>query len=162
MSFDPYAPPAAPVGPTETCPRCGGHDVRTPAFTWWGGALGPRMLHHRVCGACKLGFNAKTRQSNTRAIILYQVVAFAVAIGGLIAFWTWNGERKVTAFVDGCAGSCVKSGASQDDCQSMCECVAAGLRRDGDAHFRQVLSEAERTGTPPREVAEVAARCRVK
>jgi len=161
MSSNPYTPPAVPAEATETCPRCGGHDVKTPAFTWWGGALGPRMLNHRVCGGCKLGFNAKTRQSNMKAIILYQVVTFAVAIGGLIAFLVWNSGRQVTAFVDGCTNACTKT-ASHDECQRMCECVAADLRREGDAHFRKVLSEAARTGAPPPEVGEAAERCRAQ
>jgi hypothetical protein len=134
--------------------------VRTPAFTWWGGALGPRLLNHRVCRACKLGFNAKTRGSNTRAIIIYQVVVFAVAIGALTTLWAWNGTRQVTAFVDGCAVTCAKGGSSPADCQRMCECVATDLRRDGDDNFRRVLTEAARTGTVPREISEAAARCR--
>ncbi len=51
MTFDPYAPPAAPVRMIETCPRCASQDVLTPEFTWWGGAIGPRLLNHRVCCA---------------------------------------------------------------------------------------------------------------
>jgi hypothetical protein len=159
MGFEPYAPPAAPAAAIETCPRCGGHDVRTPAFTWWGGAIGPRMLNHRVCGGCKLGFNAKTRKSNTRAIVIYQVVSVAVALCGLFAFWVWNGERSATAFIDGCTSSCAKGGSPQETCQRLCECVTADLRRGGDAHFRQLLSEAARTGKPPSEMGEAAARC---
>jgi hypothetical protein len=164
MSFDPYAPPTAPVQgtETETCPRCGHHDIHTPSYTWWGGALGPRMFHHRVCRACKLGFNAKTRRSNTRTIILYQVVAFAIAIGGLVAVIDWNDARTATGFMQGCTSGCTKKGVSQGECERMCECMSADLRREGDAHFRQLLKEAARTGTAPAEVTEAAARCRAQ
>jgi hypothetical protein len=118
------------------------------------------MLHHRVCGACKLAFNAKTGGSNTRAIVIYQVVTLAVAFGVLGAVWAWNGARQVSSFVQGCTGGCVKAGTSHDECVRLCECVATDLRRDGDAHFRQILSETARTGTPTPELGEAAARCR--
>ena len=168
MSLNPYAPPTAPqraptpVQPAATCPRCGGHDIKKPAFTWWGGAVGPRMFDHRVCRSCKFGYSAKTGRSNTRAIVIYQGVMLAVAAVAVIAAWTWNTSREATAFVDGCARTCAQAGSSHADCQKMCECVAADLRRDGDVHFRQLLSEAARTGEAPRELGEAAARCRAQ
>jgi hypothetical protein len=81
---NPYQPPQAPItgGPVaageDTCPSCRGNNVRKPGFTWWGGALGPRMLNHRICNSCGFGYNAKTGKSNTTAIIVYQVVLFAI------------------------------------------------------------------------------------
>ena len=83
---NPYQPPQAPIsagGPVglgggDQCPSCHGTNVRKPGFTWWGGALGPRMLNHRICNGCGFGYNAKTGKSNTTAIIVYQVVLFAI------------------------------------------------------------------------------------
>jgi hypothetical protein len=40
-------------------------------FTWWGGLLGPRLLHHVRCAACSAPYNAKTARSNTPGILLY-------------------------------------------------------------------------------------------
>ncbi len=88
---NPYEPPKAPIQPGavalggDQCPKCQSPNVRKPGFTWWGGALGPRMLNHRICNACGFGYNAKTGQSNTTAIVIYQVVVFAIAIAIFVA-----------------------------------------------------------------------------
>ncbi len=50
-----------------------------PGYTWWGGAIGPRLLSHVKCQGCGKGYNGKTGASNTMAIVLYQVVAFVIA-----------------------------------------------------------------------------------
>ena len=83
---NPYEPPKAPIPVVplvshtgDQCPSCQSTNVRKPGFTWWGGALGPRMLNHRICNSCGFGYNAKTGKSNTTAIIVYQVVLFAIA-----------------------------------------------------------------------------------
>jgi hypothetical protein len=87
---NPYEPPKAPVAPNvpvalisgDQCPQCQSNNVRKPGFTWWGGAIGPRIFNHRICNACGFGYNAKTGKSNTTAIIIYQAVL--LAIGALI------------------------------------------------------------------------------
>lgn len=82
----PYPPQGGPVLPYQAggglrCPRCGSPMVKPVKFTWWGGLLGPKMLKHTKCDSCSFTFNAKTGKSNTTAIIIYQVVAFGIAIG---------------------------------------------------------------------------------
>lgn len=85
MAQNPYEPPKAPIaaGPIsaagDVCPKCKSTSVNAPKFTWWGGALGPRMLSHRVCNGCGFGHNARTGRSNTTAIVIYQVVLFVIA-----------------------------------------------------------------------------------
>jgi len=56
---------------TTTCPNCTSADVKTPRFTWWGGALGAHLLRHRICRFCSFAFDAKTGASNRRAIVFY-------------------------------------------------------------------------------------------
>jgi len=71
---------------TDTgCPKCGSENVTPVKFTWWGGLLGPKMFHHTKCNACGYTYNAKTRQSNTTAIVIYSVVGFIVVFG--LVFW---------------------------------------------------------------------------
>lgn len=61
------------------CPKCGSKIISKVRYTWWGGLLGPRLLHHTKCETCGYRFNGKTGKSNTTAIIIYSVVLFAIA-----------------------------------------------------------------------------------
>jgi ribosomal protein S27E len=93
---DPYKPPQTPLdsstksGPPlpngwVPCPGCEGTDVTMPSFTWWGGAIGQRILSHVKCNDCGQTFNAKSGKSNTPAIIAYQVVGLLIGVGIYIA-----------------------------------------------------------------------------
>jgi len=62
------------------CPQCGSNDVKRVGYTWWGGALGPRILNHTKCNACGTTYNGKTGRSNTGGIVLYTVVLLVLAI----------------------------------------------------------------------------------
>jgi hypothetical protein len=69
------------------CPFCHREATTPIAFTWWGGVLGPKLLHHVKCTDCGKGYNGSTQRPNTRAIGVYigVVLAAAVAIGILFA-----------------------------------------------------------------------------
>ncbi len=60
------------------CPKCGSPFTKRVKYTWWGGLIGPQLLHHTKCDECKYLFNSKTRRSNTNGIIIYSVVIFVV------------------------------------------------------------------------------------
>jgi hypothetical protein len=76
-------PPPVPGGePTAPCPNCGNTFGKTPAFTWWGGLIGAKMLKHVHCTRCGTGFNSRSGKSNNTAITIYVVVG--VVIGGAI------------------------------------------------------------------------------
>jgi uncharacterized protein (DUF983 family) len=64
----------------DGCPKCGSGIISPVKFTWWGGILGPKMLHHTKCEACGYRYNSKTRKSNTTPIIIYSVVILVIAI----------------------------------------------------------------------------------
>ena len=91
-TVNPYQPPSAPVdGPQgaatpRACPKCG-HSVATKVgFTWWGGALGPKLFNVVRCTSCRTQYNGKTGGSLTRTIIIYQGVALVITVGILVAF----------------------------------------------------------------------------
>lgn len=66
------------------CPYCASEAPPTPAgFTWWGGLIGARVLHHAICPGCRRGYNRRTGRPNTVGIAAY-MVAVAVVIGGLL------------------------------------------------------------------------------
>jgi len=68
------------------CPRCGSSDIKKVTYTWWGGAVGPRLLNHVKCNSCGMAYNGKTGQSNTTAIVIYSVVALAIALALCVVF----------------------------------------------------------------------------
>jgi len=61
------------------CPKCGSKTVSKVKYTWWGGMLGPKLLHHVKCGNCTYTFNSKTGKSNTPGIIICSILIFAAA-----------------------------------------------------------------------------------
>jgi uncharacterized protein (DUF983 family) len=62
------------------CPQCGGSNAAALNFTWWGGALGPRLLKQVKCNACGRKYNGKTGGDSTAGIVIYMIVT------GLVAF----------------------------------------------------------------------------
>ena len=62
------------------CPKCGASNAKALHFTWWGGALGPKILTHVKCQACGYKYNGKSGKDNTAGIAVYFVVV------GILAF----------------------------------------------------------------------------
>jgi hypothetical protein len=62
----------------KSCPNCGQSDADKMNFTWWGGALGPRLFSHVKCNHCGTAYNGKSGNSNTTNIIIYSVVIFVI------------------------------------------------------------------------------------
>jgi hypothetical protein len=53
------------------CPNCHSEDTpKNVGFTWWGGALGSRLLNHVECMRCGTRFNGETGRSNNTAIAI--------------------------------------------------------------------------------------------
>jgi transposase-like protein len=60
------------------CPLCNASNAEKLKFTWWGGAIGPKILTHVKCNACGKKYNGKTGKDNTTNIIVYSVVVGVV------------------------------------------------------------------------------------
>ncbi len=73
------------VANSVACPKCGSSAIKRIGFTWWGGALGPRLLNHVKCNTCGATYNGKTGESNTIGIAIYTIVVFIIAIVVLVA-----------------------------------------------------------------------------
>lgn len=79
-----------PTSEFVACPACQSQTAKRLNFTWWGGALGPRLLTHVKCGACGVTYNGKTGRSNNGAIAAYIVIVYVVVIGLLILLGLLN------------------------------------------------------------------------
>lgn len=69
MANESYAP----------CPKCGAADPKLLRFTWWGGALGPKMLTHVKCQNCGHKYNGKSGNNNTAGIAVYMVIVGVIS-----------------------------------------------------------------------------------
>jgi hypothetical protein len=84
----PQAPTPLPQPPGELfapCPKCGGRSAKRISFTFWGGAIGPRLFNHVKCFACGTTYNGKTGRSNATAIAIYTIVCGVIAVAFVIA-----------------------------------------------------------------------------
>jgi hypothetical protein len=64
-----------------SCQKCGSASAEQIKFTWWGGVLGPKLLHHVKCRGCGNKFNGKTGKDNTKGIITYSLGIALLAFG---------------------------------------------------------------------------------
>lgn len=64
----------------KPCYHCGKIDYTKIKSAWWGGLLGPQLLHHVQCKHCETTYNGNTGLSNNRAIALYLVAILFVAL----------------------------------------------------------------------------------
>lgn len=62
----------------EKCPKCRSKNAKEVSFTWWGGALGPKMFNHVKCQTCGKGYNGETGKDNDNKIIVYNLVGFVI------------------------------------------------------------------------------------
>ena len=84
MSQPPTLPPfARPLDyqGQRTCPGCGGGPLVQPSFTWWGGAIGHKVMGIERCDACRKWWVKKTGEPGGNRIAIYLVIG---AILGLI------------------------------------------------------------------------------
>jgi hypothetical protein len=75
------------AGVFANCPSCRGSNATKVGWTFWGGAIGPRMLSHVECNSCKTKYNGKTGGYNTIGIVIYLAVSAAIGIGGYVVLW---------------------------------------------------------------------------
>ena len=77
-------PPPKKGSQFAPCPGCGRTEAKKVSWTFWGGALGPKMFNHVRCTYCSTTYNGKTGNSNATAIAIYLVVSLVIgAIAGV-------------------------------------------------------------------------------
>ena len=61
------------------CPQCGQSNAKPVNYTWWGGALGPRLLSVVKCRSCGTQYNGAKGSRLGKAILVYNLV-----VGGIL------------------------------------------------------------------------------
>jgi hypothetical protein len=62
------------------CPKCATPDPEQVRFTWWGGALGPKLLSHVKCTRCGNAYNGESGKSNAQGILIYSIVTAVIVM----------------------------------------------------------------------------------
>jgi hypothetical protein len=80
-TLNPYQPPSAPLDtvPAAACPKCGAQTATKVKFTWWGGAVGPRVFGVVKCTQCRTKYKGKTGATLTSSILIYQGVVVVIS-----------------------------------------------------------------------------------
>ena len=90
-TLNPYQPPLSPLDTVSwaPCPKCGGRTATKVGFTWWGGALGPRVFSVVKCAGCGTKYKGKTGARLLTTILVYQGVVVVVS-AVLLYFVYWR------------------------------------------------------------------------
>ncbi len=68
------------------CPHCNREAASSPVgFTWWGGFIGAKLIHHVECADCHKRYNGQSGKVNTNAIAIYIAVISLIAFGATFA-----------------------------------------------------------------------------
>ena len=76
------------------CPKCGSTNATKVSFTWWGGALGPRLFSLVKCNSCGTEYNGKTGKPARNSILIY------LAVSSILAFCVCGGFAFFSAFLN--------------------------------------------------------------
>jgi len=80
------ATPGSGAGQLAPCPSCKRYAAKPVGFTWWGGVLGPKLLHHVRCEGCGTEYNGRTGQSNSTGIAIYTIVSLVI-VAAVVAWF---------------------------------------------------------------------------
>jgi magnesium-transporting ATPase (P-type) len=64
----------------KSCPRCGSSEIHKVEYSWWGGLLGPALVHQVRCKKCGKTYDGSTGRNITRPITIYMLVGFFIII----------------------------------------------------------------------------------
>lgn len=87
---NPFEAPKANINTTSgqsdvaKCPSCGQQDAKAISYTWWGGALGPKMFKQVRCNGCNTDYNKETGKDLKGPIRIY--LAVSTVIGLIIGY----------------------------------------------------------------------------
>ena len=76
----PYVPDYQSPGGHRPCPGCGGGPLAQPSFTWWGGAIGHKILGVERCASCKKWWVKKTGQPGGTRVAIYTWIGLAIGV----------------------------------------------------------------------------------
>ena len=65
----------------KPCPRCGSSsDIHKVEYSWWGGLVGPALVHQVRCKKCGKTYDGSTGKDITRRLSIYIVVGIVIVL----------------------------------------------------------------------------------
>jgi hypothetical protein len=62
----------------KPCPRCASSDIHKVDYSWWGGLIGPALVHQVRCKKCGKIYDGTTGKDISRRLRLYLIVMIAL------------------------------------------------------------------------------------
>jgi len=63
----------------KACPRCKSSDVHKVEYSWWGGLIGPGLVHQVRCKKCGLTYDGATGTNVTKRVSAYITVGLVIS-----------------------------------------------------------------------------------
>jgi len=64
----------------KPCPRCGSSDIHKVEYSWWGGLVGPALVHQVRCKKCGKAYDGSTGKDITRRLSIYLIIVIAILL----------------------------------------------------------------------------------
>jgi hypothetical protein len=62
----------------KVCPRCGSNDVHKVEYSWWGGLIGPGLVHQVQCKKCGKTYDGSTGTNITKKASTFITIALII------------------------------------------------------------------------------------
>ena len=59
----------------KACPRCNGKNIHKIEYSWWGGLIGPALVHQVRCNDCGKTYNGVTGTDITKKMLIYVLIS---------------------------------------------------------------------------------------
>ncbi len=62
----------------KSCPRCGSNDIYKVEYSWWGGLIGPGLVHQVRCKNCGKTYDGVTGTNITKRMSIYTIIIIII------------------------------------------------------------------------------------
>lgn len=62
----------------KACPRCSSNDIHKVEYSWWGGLIGPALVHQVRCKKCGKTYDGVTGTNITKRMSIYVVIIIII------------------------------------------------------------------------------------
>jgi hypothetical protein len=64
----------------KPCPRCGSTDILKVEYSWWGGLLGPALVHEVRCKKCGMAYDGSSGRNIAQPIKIYFAIGLIIVV----------------------------------------------------------------------------------